>query len=376
MYNTQKSFKGQPITNYIPYPYASYNGSDFVLAYNYQNNGATYTYVTGVPNPVNAPGVLEYYTGTTDYKYFAVGSEAVPTTGTYTFSYYARIVDGSTGVSNLNNNQLWRDNVLGDQSVTGDWNPTLTREWKRYSTTGPVQSGSALHYFPIHGGAITGGYTIQYCGFQLEKTTFSTPFVVGSRSNTQTLLDLTGNNTLTANSLTYSSANTFSFNGSSDYISAIPNTFDLSSGVSLEVLFNSSDLSSRAQGIMTLNSDLGRYINFYCPGDGTLRWETWNPYNTGGGAFYSSTLSNNTWYHAIGTHKNDGSSVLYINGSVNNSASFTPSTYSSSYISSCVIGSYAGYFSGNIILGKIYNKTLSANEVSQNFNAIKWRVGL
>ena len=67
MNNNAKSWKGKVTTNYIPNPNASWNGSAFVLGYNYANLGATYTYRTDVPNPVNAPGVLEYFTGTTGY---------------------------------------------------------------------------------------------------------------------------------------------------------------------------------------------------------------------------------------------------------------------------------------------------------------------
>lgn len=94
MYNTKKSFLGKPTTNYMPYPYASYNGTSFVFDYNTPTNGATYTYIVDAYNPINAPGVLEYYTGATDYKYFSVDSTTVPTTGTYTFSYYARLING------------------------------------------------------------------------------------------------------------------------------------------------------------------------------------------------------------------------------------------------------------------------------------------
>ena len=137
MSNTKKSWKGAPVTNYIPNPYASWNGSSFVLGYNYANLGATYTYVTGVDNPVNAPGVLEYYTGTSGYKYFSIDSTSLPATGTYTFSYYARLKITGSSTNKPIDSQLWRANGT-DRAVTGDWNPTFTSDWVRYSTTGPA----------------------------------------------------------------------------------------------------------------------------------------------------------------------------------------------------------------------------------------------
>ena len=122
--NTTKSWRGAPTTNYIPFPEASYNGSSFVnFGYNYANLGATYTYGAGVSNPVNAPGVLQYFTGTTGYKYFSIDSTSLPATGTYTFSYYARIT--SAGNNNVGNSHLWRANG-SDRGVTGDCNPTFT----------------------------------------------------------------------------------------------------------------------------------------------------------------------------------------------------------------------------------------------------------
>lgn len=199
----------------------------------------------------------------------------------------------------------------------------------------------------------------------------STDFCLGDISST-------GQIAQSYNDISYSTNNNgiLVLDGSNDYANTASTTFDLSAGVSLEVVFKSTDLSSRAQGIMTLNSTAGRYINFYMPGNGTLRWETWNPASTIGGAFFSSALSNNTWYHVIGTYKNDGTAVLYINGAVTNSATYTSSSYSSSYVTTCILGSYAGYLSGNISLAKVYNKTLTQEEVLQNFNALRGRYGL
>ena len=140
----------------------------------------------------------------------------------------------------------------------------------------------------------------------------------------------------------------------------------------MEMIFKSTDMNSRAQGFMQFNTG-GNYINFYTGGNGFLRWETWVPVGVAGGAYFTPTaLSNNTWYHAVGTYSN-GSSVLYINGNSVASASQTPGTYSSSYTGNIVIGEYAGYMSGNIAKASIYNRVLSAAEIQQNFNALKSR---
>jgi len=186
-----------------------------------------------------------------------------------------------------------------------------------------------------------------------------------------------GNNGTLTNGPTYNNSNGGSivFDGTNDYVTRPSATLNLSAGVSMELVFRSTDLNSRAQGCMQFNTGL-EYIDFYCGESGNLRWETWVPVRTAGGAIYSpSILSNNTWYHAVGTFVN-GSSILYINGANVASASQTPGTLSSSYTADIIIGQYAGYMSGSVGIARIYNRALTAAEVAQNFNALKSRFGL
>ena len=186
-----------------------------------------------------------------------------------------------------------------------------------------------------------------------------------------------GNTGTLTNGPTFSSANSGSivFDGANDYVQKSSATINLSAGVTMEMIFKSTDMNSRAQGFMQFNTG-GNYINFYTSGNGRLRWETWVPVGVAGGAYTTPTaLSNNTWYHAVGTYTN-GSSVLYINGVSVASASQTPGTYSSSYTANIVIGEYAGYMSGNVAIARIYNRALTAAEIRQNFNALRGRFGI
>lgn len=210
---------------------------------------------------------------------------------------------------------------------------------------------------------------------QAELGSFATPFVAGTRSNIQAIVDLTNNNTLTATSLTYAADNTFSFNGSSSVATSPTITLNLTAGVSMEMVFKSTDIQSRTQGYMSFSPG-PKYINFYSAGTGALRWETWLTAGSVGGAFYGPTnLTNNTWYHAVGTYASDGTAKLYINGVLVNSAAYAATSYGS-LTSTIRIGEYAGYFSGTMPVSKIYTRALSASEVSQNFNATRARYGL
>ena len=389
MANTKKSWKGAPTINYIPSPNASHNGSAFVnMGYNYQNLGSTLTYVTGVDNPINSPGVLEYYTGTSGYKYFSIDSTSLPTTGTYTFSYYARLkVSGGANNTPIDN-QLWRANG-SDRGVTGDWNHAFTFDWVRYTTTGPAEIATVLQYFISHSGSVVGGYTIQYCGFQLEVGSYATPFVVGTRSSTQAIVDLTNNVTITANSLTYDPDGTFSFNGTSNYITVPSNQLALTSwtqpwtlGVWMYVPASAtwSDGVNRSH-FVSKGATAGSW--------GIIRGITDNTIyaliRTDAGIYQASggSITRDAWYNVVGTWDGISAVRTYINGVLVGSAtaatlSGVPDT-SNLFVgrsANSVAGSPGLFYNGKVFNVVGYTRALTAAEVTQNFNATRGRYGI
>jgi hypothetical protein len=379
--NTQKSWRGQPTTNYISFPDASWNGSSFVnFGYNYANLGVTYTYGAGVSNPINAAGVLQYFTGTTGYKYFSVDSTSLPVTGTYTFSYYARMRTAAAA-NNIGNSQLWRA-AGSDRAVTGDWNPTFTSEWVRYSTTGPAEAGTILQYFPVHSGSITGGYTIEYCGFQLEVGSYATPYVEGTRSNSQAIVDLTSTNTITATSLTYASNNVVSFNGTVNYLTVSSFVNKPTAAITCEAWIRPTKASVgtglHRGGVISCTNTT--YLGLIDSNDGgttfSLHWANQTSISRNGGA--NGNIPNNQWSHIVGTY--DGTRCKgYVNGVVVYDVAQTGTIPDGTW----VIGTYgAGLtdgvhnFNGSIPVARIYNRALSADEVRRNFAGSAGRFGL
>ena len=188
-----------------------------------------------------------------------------------------------------------------------------------------------------------------------------------------------GNNgTLSATGTGYSGLNggSITFDGTDDYVQKTSATANLSAGVTIEVIFKSTDMNSRAQGIIQFNGT-DNFIDFYAPGNGKLRWEAFHPVGRGVQILSPAALSNNTWYHAVGTYVS-GVSVLYINGNsvISGTDAGGTGNFSSSYTGNIIIGQYAGYLSGNIAKVSIYNRALTATEIAQNFNALKGRYGL
>ena len=88
-----------------------------------------------------------------------------------------------------------------------------------------------------------------------------------------------------------------------------------------------------------------------------------------------SSLSVNNWSHIVATY-NGTTLTLYRNGiSVGTPATTTGNITNTS--KTLTIGVRGGqYFGGRISNTKIYNRALTASEISQNYNALKYRFGL
>lgn len=94
------------------------------------------------------------------------------------------------------------------------------------------------------------------------------------------------------------------------------------------------------------------------------------------------TPANNTWYYLTFTTEYDGESTvpkIYINGIFNNSTTFTGSQSSATGFFAIGEGRSTNPwypFNGKISAVKIYNRTLTPQEIQQNFQATRGRYGI
>jgi len=208
------------------------------------------------------------------------------------------------------------------------------------------------------------------------------PELATTVSNTQAIYDLTGNNTVTVNSLTYATDGSFSFNGSSSYLTIPNNTAFDTQAFTMESWSNPT--TTNQNGFLfekgTVNT---QYSNFY-NSDGTFYFRTIGlspPGNTDLTFPTASYVTANAWNHIVCTYAS-GTKSIYVNGVFIASQSGFTGTISTN-ASGMSIGVFGGetgargyYFSGRIGVSRFYNRALSANEVRQNFNAVRGRFGL
>ena len=281
-----------------------------------------------------------------------------------TYSGGVGIAHFEYGGDNLNNGYF--DNINNHPNfVVGEWfywedTYTVGADYT-HGLIGPVFSGSLDYFLAIQ-------------RFQIEKKSHATPFVNGTRSATQGLLDRTGNKTITLANMSYDSNAQKYFDGTDDYISIPTHTFGngnwtLNAWVNPDVVSGYNVMSNSSSGPVTnafgFNGGKIVYRNY----DGTWQWHHGN-----------TTMSIYNWYMLTwvnyeGASASDGTMKMYVNGVAD---SDTFNSYTTNGGPCDVIGRNwtSAFYNGKIDRVTIHNKSLTDAEVLQNFNATKSRFGL
>ena len=200
------------------------------------------------------------------------------------------------------------------------------------------------------------------------------------------MVDLTGLNSLTTTSLTYATDNTFSFNGSSNYILVanstslqVADTFTISVWIYATTLSNRygvfSTRTNNASGCWQLEvgtgsaatgTNLGRLA---ITGVGTWIFES-----------SDNAININQWYNVCFVKPNNATQggIMYVNGASISAAQTTAYTIlNNSDAKSIGCGSSLGQqFPGRISNIQFYNRALTSDEIKQNFNSLRPKYGI
>jgi hypothetical protein len=175
------------------------------------------------------------------------------------------------------------------------------------------------------------------------------------------------------NGVGFSSSNngTFVFDGTNDYMDCGYNSnINNATQLTIECWYRSSNISKEGIifGTNSYFPAYGYHMEIY---QSKLLFQV---FPSASFVQSSITLSNNIWYHLVGTY-NSGAINLYVNGITGGSGNYTYSASSENLI----LGRYyAGSLSleGQLSNVKFYNRTLTAQEILQNYNSTKMRYGL
>ena len=191
--------------------------------------------------------------------------------------------------------------------------------------------------------------------------------------------DLSGNNnngTLT-NGPTFSSTNggSIGLNGTNQYLRAANLNNSPSSYMTLLIWVKhtgNGSLMWLGRSISDADTEFGFLI-------ASNKMEFWD-YDNGYGVqnvFANTTLTTNTW-NLLGLTKSTTSFTFYLNGVADGTTTAAKNAaYSSNdFIIGCDIRDNNNFLPGTISSAMVYNRTLSATEITQNYNAQKSRFGL
>jgi hypothetical protein len=386
--NSIQSYQGPPITNLISYN-APINTSG--TGYN-MISGSETTFVPGLGTMrVQTCQIQNNYPSVSSWccvNFFSYGSCSVSPSTLYTYGIVYKNDTGYTG-----SNYMYRYEYNGGTYVTESGVHSTSNRihlgdgwwwaWGTFTTqpTTNTLNGLASFYYQ---------YSTSYDKMSVAKVFLAAgnysslhpkywPDVNTTRSSTTALRDLTGNNTLTINSLTYGTDGAMSFNGSSNSLTLPFNSslFNFNSEQTIIIAMkNQSPSSARRNpynqayaGAGTITHENDTSFNYYYGINGT-DGATYTSHNSP----FSVTVGETA---IIAITRNVSQTAWYKNGVLGNTQS---NPYGSTVVTgtnSITLGSgYAGSFGGNIYSVMLYNRALTANEILQNFNSVKGIYGL
>ena len=375
MSNTKRSWIGMPTTNLAAFNVAV-NGfsTDTPANLTQTSNSSEATYQGRLSRKmVVGAGYWNSYI----YSYNTGVSSTV-----FAVSFKVKVNDGSHPNAFMSGGYIY--------GSAGNTYPALTFQliddgWYLASCT---YSGASMTLNSLTGmnGTSPGAKTFYIVDYQAEAQTFASPFVNGTRSTDQSILDLANRSTATVSNLIYASDNTFSFNG--------PNSSSVS--VPLATAFNKLEGTINMWVYPTAyDGGNGYFVNRDDATPNAVDWFWIGPYS---GTFYfrlgngSDCCSNdlsvgswasyvplNTWTNICFTWKSAGTSVIYINGTAltSRAISAVPSTNPSTNgrIGLGHANNYS-FYTGKLPSAQIYSRQLTDIEVTQNFNALRGRYGI
>lgn len=360
--DTVNSFRGEPATNLVA-TIASYYGGNVSTSYANGQYQTSAIVINGIDNTVPSGNYSQFSGTTTDTNsqtYWTIQGNSVvnESNQTVSFSVYLK-GSGTCHLATYNDQCCYQ---VGPDI-------TLTNTWTRYSITKTISTFSDYHWVAVRG--ITTSTNVFISSAQWERNSHSTPFITSSRSNTQGLLDLTGNNTINLSNVSFDSNAKMVFDGTNDYV--ITSNFPQLSNWTTEVLLKPSVYTSAQKVILDVNVGIRFEIS-----NGFFN----SHFGNGNGWIYTNLPSTtpieaNKWFHVTVTVQSGGQAKVYVNGVLENSINIGSGTTPNIPL---YIGRYTGTsgyeFNGDVSIVKIYNRTITSTEITNNYLKYKRQYGL
>ena len=250
--------------------------------------------------------------------------------------------------------------------------PSLT-EWKTFSGTYSGNGDTKLA-IGLRGNDTQGLTDTMYVkNLQVENKDHQTPFVNGTRSSTQSLIDLTKTTDIDVSNVSFDSTGQPTFDGTDDSIVLADPGVSSSTGFSIELVIKPGNASSNPMVITPLSGGIDHFIRFN--GSSQLYIRMVVAADSSVQDFKTNTSLSSTDYHYVTfTFKQSEGGKAYYNGTLENSstANFTALDWTSTWRVG-QRGNNTNFYQGELPVLRVYDRVLSADEIQQNYNAYKNR---
>ena len=328
---------------------------------------------------------LETNSGTTGYNYIKVPNITVSSNETYTWSFELKSTETITQSGNkyyFDTNEYSNEfSTSNDQSrvSSSQIRPSSlpANEWVKFALTVTMKPNLTGAYSYDFLNFIKPHFTskkIYYRNMQFEHNkSHHTPFVAGTRSSTQSLIDLKRSTDIDVSNVSFSSTGQPEFDGTDDYIQIPDPNISSSNGFSIEMIIKPTNASSSPMVITPASGGIDHFVRFNNNGRIYMRMVV--AQDSSVQDFTTTTsLSSTDYHHITFTFKQSEGGKAYYNGNQESAASanFTALDWSSVWRIG-QRGNNTFFFDGELPILKVHNEVLTADQVKQNYNAYKNR---
>lgn len=354
-------FKGRPTTNLI-------TDAEDMSGWSSYSNGNDGTFITEFGTVGYKVNNRASWNGL--YKDFNVGS-----TGTYQFSAWFKYLGGTSA----NNGATVYSSGHGGSDTANSLNKNIVGKWQRVTHQVSVTDVTLRYYLISYGGdQSTDKSSWEVTMPQIELMSAVTPFANGTRSSTQSLIDLTKTVDIDMNTVSFDSTGQPDYDGSNDKleITNMPHIWDG------DVTFESvAAWDDNTRSILLGNYNVGANdVNFEKTTSAQLRFY-WNRGERDIFTSSNAVTTDGTYHHVVMIRDTSaGNFRFYVNGELISTSTANAGTNISSTGSTFRVGGDTRdgttIHNGRIPVVKLYDKVLSAQEIKQNFNAYRKRFDL
>lgn len=371
------SFKGKPATNILSSISPNMGNSPplFVVSY-----GTESVYIPGLGKTVtsNYCNIYNDYNGGSGAccpSLFAFANNltaGVTGSTTYTYQIIYRTTDGY-----YHPNYMYRyeyspsayitEGGFLDASRIEDLGDGWIHGWGTFTTNAAT---TRLYCYLFHYQYATQN-KVQVAGIMLTQGTQvlrPNQFLVpqASRSNTESLLPLISNSSLSVADVSFNSSGSIFFDGTNDTIGTPSNSNNnIAGNITMELVLN------RTDGYTGVVMHKEVQYTLIIASDGTISYADSSLWSYATFGYHSAGLTAGVFHHVVAT-KSGSTVTIYVDGNVVVSQSFGSAITQTN--SNLYIGSYNGaqnYFAGQIPVSRIYNRALTPGEVLNNYNHYK-----